>query len=119
MTVSCQFPVVGRLGGRRCYRAPLLAAPALLLVVCIAATKAGAGEKISFSRSGGLPPPGAIPATLSLLATTPRVLATLIVHASGGLTAGGRLRRGAASRMATLLIDIWTPRGIPSAHCVL
>jgi hypothetical protein len=76
MTVSCQFPMVGRLGGRRCYRAPLMAAPALLLAL--------------------------------------RITAVVIVYPNAGLTPGGRLRRGAASGMAMLVIDIWTPRGIPS-----
>ena len=56
-----------------------------------------------FSPGGAAPTPsavvaGTIPATLSLLATTPHVPAVVIIFASGGLTAGragGRLSRSA------------------------
>ncbi len=103
-----------------------MAATCLLLALCITAAKADAGRMMGLSPVGPAATPdtvvpGAIPAILGLLATLPRVLAVVIVHASTSLPEGSEPDYVAALKpgMATLVIDIWTPRGIPYAHRVL
>jgi uncharacterized protein len=96
----------------------------LLLALGVAACGAAAGEEVSFPPLGppdtpGAMVPAAVPGTLSLppSAAGP-VPAVVIAHDSGGLIPQGPERDYVAALnaagMATLVIDMWTPRHVPS-----
>ena len=95
----------------------------VVLTLGVAACGVALGEDVSFPPKG--PPvtqsaviPTAIPAKLSFPQTARGpVPAVVIAHASGGLMEGGpELDYVAvlnAEGIATLVIDMWTPRGVP------
>jgi uncharacterized protein len=96
----------------------------LLLASGVAACGDALGEKVSFSPMGppdtpGATVPAAVPGTLSFPqhAGGP-VPAVVIAHASAGLTQDGPesdyVAALNAAGMATLVIDMWTPRHVPS-----
>ncbi|MSO76500.1 MAG: hypothetical protein EXQ87_06265 [Alphaproteobacteria bacterium] len=74
---------------------------------------------VGMAATPGVVAPDSIPAPLNLPALPAgRVPAIVIVHASAGLMATGPERDYAAALnaagIATLVIDMWTPRGMPS-----
>jgi dienelactone hydrolase len=95
----------------------------LLCAIAVAADTASRAEDVFFAPASGLLGsdafvPNAIPAALSLPSqgNTP-FPAVVIVHGSGGLLPVGPERSFVAalndSGIATLLLDMWTPRGMP------
>jgi len=96
----------------------------LLLALGVAACDGAVGEKVSFPPRG--PPdtpdavvPAAVPGRLSFPRdVSGRVPAVVIAHDSAGLTPEGPESDYVAALngagMATLVIDMWTPRGVPS-----
>jgi dienelactone hydrolase len=96
----------------------------LLLALGVAACDVAAGEKVSFPPMG--PPdtpdavvPEAVPGRLSLPpGVSGRVPAVVIAHAAAGLTPEGPesdyVAALNAAGIATLVIDMWTPRRVPS-----
>ena len=96
---------------------------ALVVMFVPAAARAETNE-VSYSPAGmpvapGASPPSSIPATLNL----PRnavgsIPAVVIVHASGGLLPNGPepdyVAAFTEAGMATFVIDMWTPRGVPA-----
>jgi dienelactone hydrolase len=96
----------------------------LLLALAVAACGVAAGEKVSFSPMGPPETPGAVvPAAVSGTLSFPqnasgRVPAVVIAHDSAGLTPEGPESDYVATLntagMATLVIDMWTPRHLPS-----
>jgi uncharacterized protein len=96
----------------------------LLLTLGIAAYGAATGETVSFSPLGppdtpGATVPAAVPGTLSLPQNVSgRTPAVVIAHDSAGLTPEGPesdyVAALNAAGMATLVIDMWTPRHLPS-----
>jgi dienelactone hydrolase len=102
----------------------IVAAAALCIALSTSALRAQSAQKIAFPPVGPAASPGAklpasIPGTLKLPAKAAgRVPAVLILHASNGLMPGGPEEEYVAALdsagFATLVIDMWTPRGIPS-----
>jgi dienelactone hydrolase len=92
----------------------------LLLAVGVAACGAATGEVVSFSPMGPPETPGAaVPGTLSFPQNVSgRGPAVVIAHDSAGLTREGPESDYVAALntagMATLVIDMWTPRHVPS-----
>jgi dienelactone hydrolase len=96
----------------------------VLLTLGVAAWGVAAAEEVSFAPMGPPQTPGAIvPAQIPGKLSLPRtgrgpVPAVVIAHASGGLMEGGpELDYVAvlnAGGIATLAIDMWTPRGVPA-----
>jgi hypothetical protein len=96
----------------------------LLLALGVAACDVAAGEKVSFPPMG--PPdtpdavvPDAVPGRLSLpQGVSGRVPAVVIAHDAAGLTPEGPepdyVAALNAAGIATLVIDMWTPRRVPS-----
>ena len=87
------------------------------------AASATLAEKVSFAPAGiaftpGAPVPGAIPGILEVPKSSVPVPAVVIVHSSAGLLKGGTEEDYAAALnkagIATLVIDMWTPRSIPT-----
>jgi len=86
-------------------------------------------EAVSFAPAGPAATPGAvipkaIPAKLSLPSgATGRVPVVVIAHAGSGLTAEGPepgyVAALNAAGIATLTIDMWTPRGVPSGPAAI
>jgi dienelactone hydrolase len=101
----------------------------LLLALGVAACGAAAGEKVSFSPVGppdtpGAVVPAAVPGTLSFPPNpTGRVAAVVIAHDSAGLIPEGPepdyVAALNAAGIATLVIDMWTPRQVPSGPSAL
>jgi uncharacterized protein len=95
-----------------------------LLALGVAACGAATGEKVSFSPMGPPDTPGAVvPAAVSGTLNFPqnasgRVPAVVIAHDSAGLTPEGPesdyVAALNAAGMATLVIDMWTSRHVPS-----
>jgi dienelactone hydrolase len=96
----------------------------LLLALGVAACGAAPGEKVSFSPMGppetpGAAVPAAVPGTLSFPQNVSgRVPAVVVAHDSAGLTRVGPesdyVAALNAAGIATLVIDMWTPRHLPS-----
>lgn len=96
----------------------------LLCAVLVATARVASGAEVGFPPAG--PPasadayvPASIPATLTLPPHgAPPFPAVVIVHGSGGLLPNGPepdyVAALAAEGIATLLIDMWAARGIPS-----
>ena len=96
----------------------------LLSAFVVAACAGATGEKVSFAPMG--PPdtpdavvPAAVPGTLSFPQDAAgRVAAVVIAHDSAGLIPEGPERDYVAALnaagIATLVIDMWTPRHVPS-----
>jgi hypothetical protein len=101
----------------------------LLLALGVAACGAAVGEKVSFSPVGppdrpGAVVPAAVPGTLSFPPNPAgRVPAVVIAHDSAGLIPEGPepdyVAALNAAGMATLVIDMWTPRHVPSGPSAL
>jgi dienelactone hydrolase len=96
----------------------------LLLALGVAACRVATGEKVSFSPMGPPDTPGAVvPAAMSGTLSFPqnasgRIPAVVVAHDSAGLTPEGPesdyVAALNAAGMATLVIDMWTPRHVPS-----
>jgi uncharacterized protein len=96
---------------------------ALVLAAGVAAAGAAAGEEVRFQPLGpsstpGAVLPGSMPATLSIPAGGSGPMpAVVIAHASAGLTPEGPEADYVvalnAAGIATLVIDMWTPRQVP------
>jgi dienelactone hydrolase len=96
----------------------------LLLALGVAACGAAPGEMVSFSPIGppdtpGAMVPAAVPGTLSFPQNVSgRVPAVVIAHDSAGVTPEGPESDYVAALntagIATLVIDMWTPRHVPS-----
>jgi dienelactone hydrolase len=101
----------------------------LLLALGVAACGAATSEKVSFSPMGPPDTPGAVvpPAVSGTLSfpqnASGRVPAVVIAHSSAGLTPDGPeadyVAALNAAGMATLVIDMWTPRHVPSGPSAL
>jgi dienelactone hydrolase len=101
----------------------------LLLALGVAACGAATGETVSFSPMGppdtpGAVVPAAVPGTLSFPQNAAgRGPAVVIAHDSGGLTPEGPesdyVAALNAAGMATLVIDMWTPRHVPSGPAAI
>jgi dienelactone hydrolase len=97
---------------------------AALLVVLSAPVAARSSQKVAFPPAGpaftpGTTLPSSIPGTLSIpKEAKERIPAVVIAHASAGLLPGGvetdYVTALNAAGIATLVIDMWTPRGIPT-----
>jgi dienelactone hydrolase len=95
-----------------------------LLALGVAACGAAVGEEVSFAPMGAPETPGAVvpaavPGTLSFpRGVAGRVPAVVIAHASAGLTPEGPepdyVAALNAAGVATLAIDMWTPRHVPA-----
>jgi dienelactone hydrolase len=95
----------------------------VVLSLGVAAGGSALGGQVNFApigpaRTPDAIVPAAIPGTLSLPRTDGgRVPAVVIAHASGGVIAGGPepdyVATFNAAGIATLVIDMWTPRGVP------
>jgi dienelactone hydrolase len=96
-----------------------------LVTLAVATCAAAAGTEVSFPPAGqpatpGMAVPARIPATLSLppAAAAGPVPAVVIAHASAGLMPEGPepdyVAALNAAGIGTLVIDMWTPRQIPS-----
>jgi dienelactone hydrolase len=96
----------------------------VVLALSVAAGAAALGEQVSFppmgpARTPDAMVPVAIPGTLSLPeAVRGKAPAVVIAHASGGVMADGPeldyVAALNAAGIATLVIDMWTPRGVPT-----
>jgi uncharacterized protein len=97
-----------------------------LCVAAVAADSLSRAEDVTFRPAGeavtsGALTPDAIPAALTLpLQGKKPFPAVIIIHGSGGLVPQGPERSYAAalneSGIATLVVDMWTPRGMPKGN---
>jgi dienelactone hydrolase len=107
----------------------VMTSTALLLTLGVAACGAASGQGVSFPPLGppdtpGAMVPAAIPGTLSRPQNVAgRVPAVVIAHDSAGLTPMGPepdyVAALNAAGIATLVIDMWTPRQVPSGPAAI